>query len=132
MTHYFTRRVFGSMRNNLLDEILSDYRAIVATLGHFRADWLLTFLGLESFPDCRPGGRLENYLGVPPLSSGAVKILCSLVLRAATNLDALSTRSATLSERWADVRCCSASDAAASARVVSRSAIAAEASAEAR
>jgi hypothetical protein len=100
MTHYFTRRVFGSMRNNLLDEILSDYRAIVATLGHFRADWLLTFLGLESFPDCRPGGRLENYLGVPPLSPGAVKILYSLVQRAATNLEALatcSTSNATLS-----------------------------------
>jgi hypothetical protein len=93
ITHYLTRRVFGSMRNNLLDEILADYRAIVATLGHFRADWLLTFLGLESFPDRRPGGRLENYLGVPSLSAGAVKILCCLVQRAATNLEALSIRS---------------------------------------
>ncbi len=74
-THYLTRRVFGSVRNNLLDEILADYAALVATLGHFRADWLLMFLGLEDFPRYREGGRLQNYLGRPPLSAGAVDIL---------------------------------------------------------
>ena len=86
-THYFTRRVFNSMRNNLFDELIADYQGIVAALGYFRADWLLIFLGLESFPHYRKGGRLENYRGDPPLSSGAFKILQHLVKIAAENLE---------------------------------------------
>ena len=46
-THYFTRRLFQSMRNNLLDEIMADYMGITAAAGHFRADWFLRFMGLE-------------------------------------------------------------------------------------
>ena len=85
-THYFTRRLFNSMRNNLLDELIADYRGIVAAIGHYRADWFLRFLGLESFPDYRQGGRLQNYRGQPPLSDGAFKILQALVKAAAENL----------------------------------------------
>ncbi|BBD63714.1 hypothetical protein NIES4072_26300 [Nostoc commune NIES-4072] len=86
-THYFTHRLFGSMRNNLLDELIADYRGIVAAIGHYRADWFLRFLGLESFPDYREGGRLQNYRGQPPLSEGAFKILQALVKSAAENLE---------------------------------------------
>lgn len=86
-THYFTQRLFGSMRNNLLDELIADYRGIVAAIGHYRADWFLRFLGLESFPDYREGGRLQNYRGQPPLSEGAFKILQALVKSAAENLE---------------------------------------------
>lgn len=86
-THYFTRRLFDSMRNNLLDELIADYRGIVAATGHYRADWFLRFLGLESFPDYREGGRLQNYRGKPPLSDGAFKILQALVKAAAENLE---------------------------------------------
>lgn len=85
-THYFSRRLFGSMRNNLLDELIADYRGIVVATGHYRADWFLRFLGLESFPDYREGGRLQNYRGQPPLSNGAFKILQALVKAAAENL----------------------------------------------
>jgi hypothetical protein len=87
-THYFTRRVFNSMRNNLLDELIADYRGIVAATGSYKADWFLHFLGLESFPDYREGGRLQNYRGQPPLSDGAFKILQKLVKAAAENLEA--------------------------------------------
>lgn len=85
-THYFTRRLFNSMRNNLLDELIADYRGIVAAIGHYRADWFLRFLGLESFPNYRSGGRLQNYRGQPPLSDKAFKILQALVKDAAENL----------------------------------------------
>ncbi|MBD2677364.1 MULTISPECIES: DUF7005 family protein [Nostoc] len=85
-THYFTRRLFNSMRNNLLDELIADYRGIVAGIGHYRADWFLRFLGLESFPNYREGGRLQNYRGQPPLSDGAFQILQILVKNAAENL----------------------------------------------
>jgi hypothetical protein len=86
-THYFTRRLFKSMRNNLLDELIADYRGIVNAIGKYRADWFLRFLGLESFPNYREGGRLQNYRGQPPLSVGAFKILQALVKAAAENLE---------------------------------------------
>lgn len=90
-THYFTRRFFSSMRNNLLDELIADYRGIVAAIGYYRADWFLRFLGLESFPVTRREGRLQNYRGQPPLSDGAFKILQSLIKAAAENLEYFDT-----------------------------------------
>lgn len=89
-THYFTRRLFGSMRNNLLDELIADYRGIVAATGYYRADWFLRFLGLES-PNYREGGRLQNYLGQPPLCERAFKILQTLVKAVAENLQRFDT-----------------------------------------
>lgn len=88
-THYFTRRVFGSMRNNLLDELMAGYRGIVAAIGHYRADWFLRLLGLEN-PDYH-GGRLEKYRGQPPLSAGAFQVLCDAVKAAAENLERFDT-----------------------------------------
>lgn len=85
-THYFTHRLFNSMQNNIFDELIADYRGIVAAIGTYRADWFLHFLGLESFPNCREGGRLQNYRGNPPLSNGAFQILQALVKAAAENL----------------------------------------------
>jgi len=86
--HYFTRRVFGTMRNNMLDELIADYQGIVAANnGRYRADWFLRFIGLEAFPEYREGGRLQNYRGQPPLSDGAFKILQVLVKDAAENLE---------------------------------------------
>ncbi|MEM7592235.1 MAG: hypothetical protein AAF383_12065 [Cyanobacteria bacterium P01_A01_bin.83] len=86
-THYFTRRLFNSMQNNLLDELIADYRGIVAALGYYRADWFLRFMGLESLTNYRENGRLQNYRGQPPLSDSAFKILQALVVAAARNLE---------------------------------------------
>jgi hypothetical protein len=85
--HYLTRRLFGSMRNNLLDELIADYAGLVAATGRFRAGWFLRFVGLEEFPRYRPGGRLDLYRGKPPLSDGAFRVLQSLVKSAAENLE---------------------------------------------
>lgn len=85
--HYFTRRVLSSMRSNVLDEFIADYMGIVAAAGHFRADWLLRFLGLESFPEYRSGARLENYRGDPPLSDSAFQVLQRLVVEAVDNVE---------------------------------------------
>src|SRR5215203_7334573 len=85
-SHYFTLRVFGSMRNNLLDELIADYMGITAAAGRYRADWFLRFMGLESFPAYREGSRLQNYRGRPPLSEGAFGTLRALVRDIAENL----------------------------------------------
>jgi hypothetical protein len=85
-THYFTRRVLGSMRNNLLDELLADYAGIVAAAGRYRADWALRFLGLEHEDGCRADGRMWNYRGEPPLSDAAFTVLQRLVRAAVTHV----------------------------------------------
>lgn len=87
-THYLTRRVFGSMRNHLLDELIADYTGLVTATGAFRASWFLRFLGLEDFPYCRAGGRIEIYRGKPPLSDGAFRVLQAVVKAAAEHLEA--------------------------------------------
>jgi hypothetical protein len=86
-THFFTRRVFRSMQNHALDELLADYRGIVAATGRFRADWFLRFMGLENFPEYRSTGRLGHYRGDPPLSDKAFGVIQSLVKRAADNVE---------------------------------------------
>ena len=99
--HYFTRRILGASHNNLLDEIIADYVGIVAALGHFRAEWLLRFLGLEDAAGYRSGGRLENYRGAPALSDGAFLVLQALVRAAAA---ALATFDARLGAAGRDAR----------------------------
>jgi len=86
-THYFTRRLFGSMKNRVFDELIADYMGIVEAFGTFRTDYFLNFIGLEGFPKYRPGARLENYRGDPPLSDKAFKVLQVLVKHAAKNLE---------------------------------------------
>lgn len=85
--HYFTRRALGSMRNSLLDELIADYVGIVAAIGRYSAEWFLRFMGLESYPIYRRGGRLENYRGEPPLTDGAFAVLQSLVKSASEQLE---------------------------------------------
>jgi len=92
--HYFTRRVFGSMRNALLDELMADYVGIAAAVGRYRADWFLRIMGLEVEGSCRPGGRIENYRrygDLPPLSDGAFAVLHALVRCAAAHLQEADT-----------------------------------------
>lgn len=86
-THYFTCRVFGSMRNNLLDEIIADFAGLVRVFGGYDGDLALRFFGLEDHPRYRAGGRLESYLGDPPLSPPAVAVLRSLVHQAVRNIE---------------------------------------------
>jgi hypothetical protein len=86
--HYYTRRVFGSMRNGLHDELVADHTGIVAAIGRFRADWFLAFMGLEAFPAMRSTGRLHTYRGTPALSDEAFAVLQVLVLRVARTLEA--------------------------------------------
>lgn len=85
--HYFTKRVFGTMRNSLLDELIADYRGIVAAAGRFEPSWLLRFMGLESRRTWRSSGRLANYRGSPPLSDGAFAVLHEMVRRATMTLE---------------------------------------------
>lgn len=87
-THYLTHRLFGAMRNNLLDELVADFVGLVGAFGEYRAELARRFFGIESFPEYRPGGRLERYRGDPPLSDDAFLVLQRVAHRAVDNLDA--------------------------------------------
>ncbi|MDD2422379.1 MAG: hypothetical protein PHU78_09625 [Heliobacteriaceae bacterium] len=91
-THYFTWRFFGAARNHLLDELIADYMGIVTAIGRYKADWFLCFMGLESYPAFRPGGRLHNYLPDSELSAAAFNEVKSIVKKAAENLESFSNR----------------------------------------
>lgn len=84
--HYFTRRVLGSMSNTLHEELIADYVGMKLALGEYRPKWFLHFMGLERFPAFRTNGRLGSYLGNPPLSAPAFKVLRALVVSAASGV----------------------------------------------
>ena len=97
--HYFTRRLFGSMRNHAQDELMADWAGLVAATGRFRADWFLRFLGLEDPSRYRPGGRLDIYRGDPPLSDEAFRLLHAVIRSAALNLESFDAPTGTLEDR---------------------------------
>jgi hypothetical protein len=93
-THYFTYRVFGAMRNNLLDELIADFVGLLRACGQYQGELALRVLGLESYPQWRADGRLQAYRGEPPLSDAATTVLCGLAFRAVANLERFSARNA--------------------------------------
>jgi hypothetical protein len=88
--HYLMRRLFGQMRNNMLDELIADYAGLVSAFGRYRAAYFLHFLGLTDYPRSWKGGRIENYRGTPALSEGAFEVLKRLVIKAAYNLESFA------------------------------------------
>ena len=89
-THYFTLRVYGAMRNNLLDELVADFVGLVRAMGKYSSNLALMFFGLEDYPMFRPGGRLSGYRGTPPLSDAAFTVLQCLAWRCARNMEVFS------------------------------------------
>ncbi len=89
--HYATKRLFGTMRNALHDELIADYLGMTAGDGRarapYRAGWALRFFGLEG-DAVRPDGRLHTYRGAPPLSDAAFAVLARAAARAAGAIEA--------------------------------------------
>ncbi|MBT73616.1 MAG: hypothetical protein CMQ15_16545 [Gammaproteobacteria bacterium] len=85
--HYFCRRVYGSMHNNIRDELIADYAGIVAAEGHFRADWFLHFMGLNEDGVYDGEGRMQVYRGDPELPDSAWAIMGKVLVAAAKNLE---------------------------------------------
>ncbi len=56
-THYYTRRFYGSAKNNLHDELMADFFGILAAFGEYREEWFDLFMGLDG----RPEGRISLY-----------------------------------------------------------------------
>lgn len=84
--HYFTLRAFGRLGHTVLEELVADLVGLQAATGRYDPALARRFLGLESFPPFREGGRLENYRGSPPLSDDAFRVLCGVVREAVRGL----------------------------------------------
>ena len=88
--HYFTLRVLGSMRNNLIDELFADYAGLVSAFGRYSSDVALRFLGIE--PGREQPGRIDNYRGDPPLSDAAFDVLKRVMVAATRALEAYNSK----------------------------------------
>lgn len=87
LTHYMTRKMYGSAQNNIHDEIIADFMGITAAFGTYRPEYFLSFMGLENYPAYRLGGRLENYLSRSLLSDTEFMQLCTIIYEAAFAID---------------------------------------------
>ena len=73
--HYYTKRYFGSSRNNLHDELIADFCGIYAAFGEYNAAYFLKFFEK----------RLDLY--TKGLSSSAVEVTCKLATAAAAGVE---------------------------------------------
>ncbi len=89
-THYFTYRVFGVMRNHLLDELVADFVGLLRGTGGYRPALARACLGLDETGRYREGGRLACYRGQPPLSDAAFAVVARLATSATANLAAFA------------------------------------------
>ncbi|WP_299618562.1 hypothetical protein [uncultured Tenacibaculum sp.] len=79
--HLFTLNYYGQMAKNIHDELIADYAGIIRVSGKFDKNWMLHFLGLESYPNYRNGGRFQNYMN-DNCSSEAFKCLVKITKKA--------------------------------------------------
>ena len=87
-THYATKRLWGTMRTNLFDELLADFMGMTHALGRFSKDAFSRFLGLSHWPTAKPNARVHAYQGT--LDGQAFVIAGHLILSAAAELERLS------------------------------------------
>lgn len=81
-THLYTLSEYGCASNNLHDELIADYIGISKTIGTYRKEWMLAFMGLEEYPAYRKGARLENYLGNANLNAENFSQLTTVIKQA--------------------------------------------------
>lgn len=86
LTHYYTKRLYGSASNNLHDELIADFMGLYSAFGHYDAKLFRHFMGLDG-----TDGRLSLYTaGLSPESQRAVAEIaseCSERLEAWQNTD---------------------------------------------
>ncbi len=85
-THLYILKKYGQAANNLHGELIADYIGIIKTTWNYDKMWMLTFMGLENYPQYREGARLENYVKDNKLSSDDFRQLIKIVKNAIENI----------------------------------------------
>lgn len=91
-THDLTWRLFGIVRSHATDEIIADFVGLVRAFGVYPDGIARVLLGVDRLPAFRPGGRLANYRGTPPLDDAEFAEVCALAADATRQLAAIATR----------------------------------------
>jgi len=81
--HYMTQRFYHSSKNEIHDEIIADFMGLTAVFEDYDPFKFLTFLGLENYPQYRPGGRLEIYM---PTDNNEFNFLCEILPQIVQNI----------------------------------------------
>lgn len=101
-THYYTYRMLGIMRKNIVDEIVADYVGIVSATGKYKEDWFLIFMGLK---DKDPGkqGRFFNYIDHETMSDEEIERLRGQTITSVKWLGKYH-QVATKNQSWEEIR----------------------------
>lgn len=81
--HYYTKRYYGSSRNNLHDELIADFMGYSAAFGTFKASWFTRALGLTGGNTAE--GRFQVYTS--NLSESGTAFLKMLTFRLAETVE---------------------------------------------
>jgi hypothetical protein len=84
-THYFTKRFLGSSRNNIHDELVADFAGITSAAGKYYANWFLTGMGIDKYPEVQEEGRFIIYTS--GISGDSCEILKKITFKAANNIE---------------------------------------------
>lgn len=85
--HAFTLMYYGTISNNIHDELVADYAGILSVKNKFDKEWMLHFFGLENYPKYRNGGRLQNYLEKKVVSKQAFNCLKELTVKVINSIE---------------------------------------------
>lgn len=83
--HYLTYRLSGTIRSNVLDELVADFAGLVAGTGSYSSTLALRFLGLHRYPEIPSGSRLHVYRG--SLTDDDLQVVAALAQRVAAQLE---------------------------------------------
>ncbi len=86
-THYFTKRVFGTMQKHPWDELIADFRGLLVGFGQFDSQLFQALIGIHKTP-YPSDGRIHTYLDdLPPALYGT---LATILRRAADHLESIA------------------------------------------
>ena len=84
-THYATTRFYGSMRSNMLDELVADCMGFLAALGAFPAQLFRRCMGITSEGWAPSGARARLYMA--DFDDPVIDKILGITLKAAANLE---------------------------------------------
>jgi hypothetical protein len=84
-THYATTRFYGSMRSNMLDELVADCMGFLAALGTFPAQLFRRCMGITSEGRAPSGARARLYM--VDFDDPVIDKILGITLKAAANLE---------------------------------------------
>ncbi len=91
-THYMTKRIFGVMQLNVLDELIADWAGTTDVFGTFDAALFIHMFGIKPDGNVDVSGRVHEYTVALKDEPECLSILYRLTVMAAERLDMLTKK----------------------------------------